>query len=93
MSRTTAVSSDSQVHSVEFRHVMEREAVQFLSDLPSLPFSRDDITAGSESELQAAVCGLSDDVDLARTIHTSNYLKNIRERTAAGESPRIVIRQ
>lgn len=31
--------------------------------------------------------------DLARTIHASNYLKNIRERTVAGEGPRIVIRQ
>ena len=67
--------------------------MQFLADLPALPFSQDDITAGSESELQAAVCGRSEDVDLARTIHTSNYLKNIQERTAAGESPRTVIRQ
>lgn len=93
MSRTTAVSLDSPLHSVESRHVIEREAVQFLADLPALPFSEDDITAGSESELQAAVCGRSEDVDLARTIHASNYLKNIRERTEAGESPRIVIRQ
>ncbi|MBA2487075.1 MAG: hypothetical protein H0V35_13470 [Nitrospira sp.] len=93
MSRTTAVSSDSPLHSLEFRHVIEREAVQFLADLPALPFSQDDITAGSESELQAAVCGRSEDVDLARTIHTSNYLENIRERTAAGESSGTVIRQ
>jgi hypothetical protein len=93
MSRTTAISSDSPLHPAEPRHVLEREAVRFLADLPALPFSQDDITAGSESELQAAVCGRSEDVDLARTIHTSNYLKNIRERTAAGESPTIVIRQ
>ncbi len=93
MSRTTAVSSDSPLHSLEFRHVIEREAVQFLADLPALPFSQDDITDGSESELQAAVCGRSEDVDLARTIHTSNYLENIRERTAAGESSGTVIRQ
>ncbi|MGZ8394686.1 MAG: hypothetical protein ACXWWJ_07945, partial [Nitrospira sp.] len=76
MSRTTAVSLNSPLHSVESRHVIEREAVQFLADLPALPFSQDDITAGSESELQAAVCGRSEDVDLARTIHASNYLKN-----------------
>ncbi len=93
MSRTTAISSNSPLRAAEPRHVIEGEAVQFLAGLPVLPFSHDDITAGSESELQAAVCGISDDVDLARTIHTSNYLKNIRERTAAGESPRIVIRQ
>lgn len=93
MSRTTAVSSDSSVHSCEFRHVIEREAIRFLADLPVLPFSHDDVTAGSESELQAAVCGRPENVDLAQTIHASNYLRNIRERTEAGESPRIVIRQ
>ncbi len=93
MSRTTAVSLDSPLQSVESRHVIEREAVQFLADLPALPFSQDDITAGSESELQAAVCGLSEDVDLPRTIRASNYLQNIQERTEAGESPRLVIRQ
>ncbi|MBA5870027.1 MAG: hypothetical protein GDA68_08520 [Nitrospira sp. CR2.1] len=93
MSRTTAIPSDSSLHAAESRHELQRQAIQFLADLPALPFSHDDITAGSESELQAAVCGRSEDVDLPRTIHASNYVKNIRERTAAGESPRILIRQ
>ena len=93
MSRTTTISSNSPLRPAEPRHVLETEAAQFLAGLPVLPFSHDDITAGSESELQAAVCGISEDVDLARTIQSSNYLHNIRERTAAGESPRIVIRQ
>ncbi|MCS6265066.1 MAG: hypothetical protein H8K11_15020 [Nitrospira sp.] len=93
MSRTTTISSNSPLRPAEPRDVLEKEAAQFLAGLPVLPFSHDDITAGSESELQAAVCGLSEDVDLPRTIQRSNYLHNIRERTAAGESPRIVIRQ
>lgn len=93
MSRTTAIPSDAALHAAEPRHELQRQAIQFLADLPALPFSHDDITAGSESELQAAVCGRSEDVDLPRTIHASNYVKNIRERTAAGDSPRILIRQ
>ncbi|MFZ1502826.1 MAG: hypothetical protein WAS50_06720 [Nitrospira sp.] len=93
MSRTMTISSNCPLRPAEPRHVIEKEAVQFLASLPTPPFSHDDITAGSESELQAAVLGLSEDVDLARTIHNSNYLHNIRERTAAGESPRIVIKQ
>lgn len=93
MSRTAAISSNPPLRPTEPRHVIEGEAVRFLAGLPALPFTEDDITAGSESELQAAVCGAPEDVDLARAIHASNYLKNIRERTAAGESPRIVIRQ
>ena len=93
MSRTAAISSNPPLRPTEPRHVIEGEAVRFLAGLPALPFTEDDITAGSESELQAAVCGAPEAVDLARAIHASNYLKNIRERTAAGESPRIVIRQ
>ena len=87
MSRTTTISLNSPLRQAEPRHVLEQEGAQFLAGLPVLPFSHDDITAGSESELQAAVCGISEDVDLARTIQSSNYLHNIRERTAAGESP------
>jgi hypothetical protein len=93
MSRTTAMPSGSFLHAAESRQELQRQAVQFLADLPSLPFSQDDITAGSESELQAAVCGRSEHVDLAQTIQASNYVKNIRERAAAGDSPRMLIRQ
>lgn len=93
MSRTTALSANSSPYAVESRHVIEREAVEFLANSATLPFSSSDITAGSESELQAAVLGRSADVDLAQTIHRSNYLKNIRDRTETGESPRIVIQQ
>lgn len=57
----------------------------------SLPFSAEDITAGSENELQAVVQGPRSQVDLAQTIETSNYFQNILKRAAAGESPRRVV--
>lgn len=57
-----------------------------------LPFSADDVTAGSETELQTAVCGSKDDVDLALAIKQSPYYRNIVKRAATGESPRRLIR-
>ncbi len=51
-------------------------------------FSPEDTTAGSETELQAAVEGRKGDVDLALSIEGSNYLANIMRRTAAGDTPR-----
>ena len=40
--------------------------------IESLPFSADDVTAGSETELQTAVCGSKDDIDLAIAIEQSS---------------------
>jgi hypothetical protein len=54
----------------------------------TLPFSRDDVTAGSESELQAVVYGAQEDVDLPLFIEQSNYFANMMKRAAAGETPR-----
>ncbi len=51
----------------------------------SLPFSLCDTTAGSETELQAAVSGHRVDVDLPRTIEESNYFANLMKRAAAGD--------
>jgi hypothetical protein len=53
----------------------------------SSPFSADDITAGSECELQPAVAGSRRDVDLALTLQASNYFRNVVKRAAAGDSP------
>ncbi len=53
----------------------------------ALPFSAHDITAGSETELQASVEGRHDAVDLPLIIQESNYLRNIKRRAVAGESP------
>jgi len=57
-----------------------------------LPFSADDVTAGSETELQTAVCGSKDNVDLAIAIEQSSYYRNIVKRAATGESPRRLVR-
>ena len=57
-----------------------------------LPFSADDVTAGSETELQTAVCGSKNDVDLAIAIKQSPYYRNILKRAATGESPRRLVR-
>ena len=51
----------------------------------SLPFSLEDTTAGSETELQVAVKGAKEDVDLAVTIEASDYYANIVRRAAAGD--------
>ncbi len=58
--------------------------------IASIPFSVDDTTAGSESELQAAVKGEKSDVDLPNTIFESNYFKNIIRKIQTGDSPQKV---
>src|SRR5215510_12237451 len=52
----------------------------------TLPFSANDTTAGSETELQAAVLGNSDCVDLPAAIRASNYFENVARRAAAGDT-------
>ncbi len=56
--------------------------------LRSLPFGWGDTTAGSETELQVAVEGARDRVDLPDFMVRSNFFANIARRTATGESPR-----
>ena len=57
-----------------------------------LPFTAGDATAGSETEMQTAVCGSKEDVDLALAIEQSAYYRNIVKRAATGESPRRLVR-
>ncbi len=52
----------------------------------SLPFCSGDATAGAENEFQAVVAGSRKDVDLSRTIESSNYYKNLVSQARAGES-------
>lgn len=59
--------------------------------LERLPFCGDDATAGTETELQVAVCGRRDAVDLPLVIEHSNYYANIVRRAAAGDTPRSLI--
>ena len=52
----------------------------------SLPFAPDDITAGSESEMQTVVKGKRSNIDLPIFIEQSNYLSNIRRRAKSGDT-------
>ena len=56
--------------------------------IESIPFSLDDATAGSENELQAAVSGSKDCVDLPLVIERSNYFANIIKRSSVGDTSR-----
>lgn len=52
-----------------------------------LPFSSNDVTAGSETELQAVVIGHRNQVDLPMEIERSRFFANLQRRTRSGESP------
>ena len=52
----------------------------------SIPFSLGDVTAGSETELQAAVSGPKECVDLPIVIENSNYFANIVRRSCSGDT-------
>jgi hypothetical protein len=57
----------------------------------SLPFSLNDTTAGSENELQSAVIGSKDAVDLPVSIEESSFYRNMLRRMKSGEMPRKVM--
>jgi hypothetical protein len=59
--------------------------------IETLPFAVGDTTAGSECELQVAVHGTKEDVDLPRTILASNYFANALRRTMSGDNSRKVV--
>ncbi|HOI74917.1 MAG TPA: hypothetical protein PLO63_12310 [Syntrophales bacterium] len=61
------------------------------TDVETLPFARYDATAGSETELQAAVVGQRSNVDLPLTIEASNYFTNMLRRAAAGDTKKRVV--
>jgi hypothetical protein len=54
----------------------------------SLPFMCGDTTVGAESELQAAVAGAAEHVDLALQIRASNYFSNVVRHAMSQETPR-----
>lgn len=78
-------STQSILESLGVRTVGAQVAVE------TLPFSRNDITAGSESELQTVVIGDKADVDLPLQIEQSNYYANAIRRIATGDTPRRAI--
>ena len=57
----------------------------------TLPFAAGDTTAGVENELQVAVTGARDRVDLPLTIQCSSYYKNMLARFHRGDVPRAVV--
>jgi hypothetical protein len=59
--------------------------------IEKLPFAPEDVTAGTENELQVAVAGHRDTIDLVQTIETSNYFKNIVKRIDSGDAPRKIL--
>lgn len=58
------------------------------ADMSRLPFASADVTAGVENEMQTAVRGAADRVDLALTIQHSNFFANLERRMARGRSSR-----
>ena len=54
----------------------------------TLPFTGQDATAGSETELQAAVLGGAASVDLPLSIRNSRYFENEARRAEAGDTSR-----
>jgi hypothetical protein len=102
MSRTSNKSSHHYFHSLDtkiFGGSLIKEAFEALEIMNSsgrpalekLPFAADDATAGTETELQAAVHGTGENVDLPIIIEQSNYLANIRKRTATGDLPKRLV--
>ncbi len=59
--------------------------------IESLPFSVNDTTAGSETELQTVVIGDTQRVDLPISIQQSNYFKNLLTRSRTGETSKKLI--
>ncbi len=61
--------------------------------LPARPFTAGDITAGMENELQVAVSGTKDQVDLPISLEASNYYNNLILRAQRGELPEQNLRE
>jgi hypothetical protein len=59
--------------------------------IQSLPFSLNDVTAGVENELQTAVIGKKEDVDLPMIIGNSRYYRNLVRRAESGDMPRSTV--
>jgi len=84
------VNSDLEIQSY-LEDLRKRLDITDVSDsewIKSLPFSEGDTTAGVENELQTAVVGDSDSVDLPLIIKQSTFYKNILKRTSSGDMPK-----
>ncbi|MCL5125757.1 MAG: hypothetical protein M1511_14905 [Deltaproteobacteria bacterium] len=68
------------------REILGCQGTSNVIDPRLIPFGADDVTVGSETELQAAVLGTGDRVDLPIRIRESNYFANILRRAASGDT-------
>ncbi len=64
-----------------------RQLSSHLADEGLIPFAGGDTSVGMEYELQVAVEGDPEDVDLALAVCASTYYKNLVKRTARGDLP------
>ncbi len=69
------------------RRALDLDPQQPAAWLQNMPFGPGDATAGAENELQTAVAGEKEDVDLPRRILTSRYYRNLERKAAAGDTP------
>ena len=79
------VAEDDGPSSIEaIRQVLGIPGTRSVGFVESIPFAHHDATAGSETELQAAVSGSKECVDLPIVIESSNYFANIMRRVRRG---------
>lgn len=89
--RKIQLSSPDNLRFEQIRDAFGIPGIRASHFLESLPFCGQDVSAGTENELQTAVLGKRENVDLAITIESSNYYANIVKRALTGDSPRNVI--
>ncbi len=70
---------------VDIQRAMDLPPIRSTAFIDEIPFGPGDITVGSESELQAAVLGSKNNVDLPVIIENSSYYDNIIRRASAGD--------
>jgi hypothetical protein len=80
---------DAQECQRRFQSLVEGEGDDVAA---ALPFSVNDTTSGTETELQAVVAGSAADVDLPLAIGASRYYANLLKRSAAQDTPKRVLR-
>lgn len=71
----------------------DARAATALDGRQGVPFADDLVTAGSETELQVAVLGRADQVDLPLTIQASRLYANLVKRSAAKDTPKRALRE
>lgn len=84
--KTLQLKEDDSFSLKNFRNILECPGTSNVIDIQSIPFGINDVTAGSETELQAAVLGTRNHVDLPIRIRESNYFANIIRRAASGDT-------